>query len=396
MRNAGGWERRCAEEGLAPVEKEETAEVAEAGEEVRKQVEGEVVEVGGVVETAGGLLTVQGVEVGEVEVEIHKAEVVEELQRVEEVLVEVEVPRTGEVLMEVEVGEGVLRLHRVEVGVCVVAVEGVEIHKPEEAVVEVVEGCLKVTEWEGVALGLPRVEEVHPQAMVEVGGEEKVEAREELLPKKEGGKRKVEGEVREEVANQRKEGVQEASVKEQGVGETVEVEVVEEDRVHAHQTQTALQATLSALSMASVSVHLTNPEVRTVGDRVEVEEEQVVAVAKEVEVVELGVVEEEVEEKGHAHLTATAPLKTPLALSGVSASVPPTNQEEVTVGEEVEVSTTGNAVRMRIVRPLTQLVPSGDSVNALSISLVILTVTLAPGNNIGSALSFQHMGPDCY
>ena len=283
-----------------------------------------------------------------------------------------------------------------------VAVEGVEIHKPEKAVVEVVavevvEGRLKVAEWEGVALGLPRVEEVHPQAMVEVGGEEKVEAmeaREELLPKKEGEKRKLEGEVREEVANQRKEGVQEASVKEQGVGEAVEV--VEEDRVHAHQTQTALQATLSALSMASVSVHLTNPEVRTVGDRVEVEEEQVVAVAKEVEVVELGVEEEEVEEKVHAHLTATAPLKTPLALSGVSASVPPTNQEEVTVGEEVEVSTTGNAVRMRIVRPLTQLVPSGDSVNALSISLVILTVTLAPGNNIGSALSFRHMGPDCY
>ena len=91
------------------MEKEETAEVAEAGEEVRKQVEGEVVEVGGVGETAGGLLTVQGAEVGEVE--IHKAEVVEELQRVEEVLVEVEVPRTGEVLMEV--GEGVLRLHRV-------------------------------------------------------------------------------------------------------------------------------------------------------------------------------------------------------------------------------------------------------------------------------------------
>ena len=64
MRNAGGWERRCAEEGLAPVEKEETAEVAEAGEEVRKQVEGEVVEVGGVVETAGGLLTVQANNVG--------------------------------------------------------------------------------------------------------------------------------------------------------------------------------------------------------------------------------------------------------------------------------------------------------------------------------------------
>ena len=182
----------------------------------------------------------------------------------------------------------------------------------------------------------------------------------------------------------------------------VEVVEVEEDRVHAHQTQTALQATLSALSMASVSVHLTNPEVRTVGDRVEVEEEQVVAVAKEVEVVELGVVEEEVEEveeveeKGHAHLTATAPLKTPHALNGVSASVPPTNQEEVTVGEEVEVSTTGNAVRMRIVRPPTQLAPSGDSVSALSISLVALTVTLAPGNNTGSALSFRHMGPDCY
>ena len=179
----------------------------------------------------------------------------------------------------------------------------------------------------------------------------------------------------------------------------VEVVEVEEDRVHAHQTQTALQATLSALSMASVSVHLTNPEVRTVGDRVEVEEEQVVAVAKEVEVVELGVEEEEVEEKGHAHLTATAPLKTPLALSGVSASVPPTNQEEVTVGEEVEeveVSTAGNAVRMRIVRPPTQLAPSGDSVSALSISLVALTVTLAPGNNTGSALSFRHMGPDCY
>ena len=284
-----------------------------------------------------------------------------------------------------------------------VAVEGVEIHKPEKAVVEVVavevvEGRLKVAEWEGVALGLPRVEEVHPQAMVEVGGEEKVEAmeaREELLPKKEGGKRKVEGEVREEVANQRKEGVEEERVKEQGV-----VEVVEEDRVHAHQTQTALQATLSALSMASVSVHLTNPEVRTVGDRVEVEEEQVVAVAKEVEVVELGVEEEEVEEKGHAHLTATAPPKTPLALSGVSASVPPTKQGEVTVGKEEveveEVSTTGNADRMRIAPPPTQLAPSGDSVSALSISLVALTVTLAPGNNTGSALSFRHMGPDCY
>ena len=44
-------------------------------------------------------------------------------------------------------------------------------------------------------------------------------------------------------------------------------------------TGTALQGTLSAPSMASVSVTLTNQEDRAVGDRVEVEEE----VAEEVE-----------------------------------------------------------------------------------------------------------------
>ena len=417
MWNAGEWEMRCVEEDLAAVEEGvEKEEEAEAGEEVGEQVEGNAVEVPDVGGIAGGLLAVQGAEVGEERVEIHKEE-----EPVASVGVE-EVVGHHKVVVE-EVGERVLGLHRVEEeGVEVVDAEeveglpkvgevllvvggvGVGLHKQEEG-----EEAVEVVAV--VELGLPRQEEVHLQAMVEVGGAEEVEAMETaedlILKKEEEEKRKVEGVVREEVANQRIEGgevVEEEKVKDQGVvvvevGEVVvkagEVEEEEEDRVNVHLTQTVLQATLSALSTAFVSVNLTNQEDRTVGDRVEVE-----VVAKEVE--EEAVVEgvEEVVEKGHAHLTATAPLRTPLALSGVSVSVPPTSQGEVIVGEvEVEEGNTmGNAAPMQIALQLTRPALSGDFVSVPSTSLVIQTVTLGPGSGRWKttleqciALYFVHM-----
>ena len=405
MWNAGEWEMRCVEEDLAAVEEGvEKEEEAEAGEEVGEQVEGEAVEVPDVGGIAGGLLAVQGAEVGEERVEIHKEE-----EPVASVGVE-EVVGHYKVVVE-EVGERVLGLHRVEEeGVEVVDAEeveglpkvgevllvvggvGVGLHKQEEGE-EAVEVVAVVVE-----LGLPRQEEVHLQAMVEVGGAEEAEAMEtaeDLILKKEE-KRKVEGVVREEVANQRIEGgevVEEEKVKDQGVVVVEAGEVEEEDRVNVHLTQTVLQATLSALSTAFVSVNLTNQEDRTVGDRVEVE-----VVAKEVE--EEAVVEgvEEVVEKGHAHLTATAPLRTPLALSGVSVSVPPTSQGEVIVGEVEEGNTMGNAAPMQIALQLTRPALSGDFVSVPSTSLVIQTVTLGPGSGrwkttLGQciALYFVHM-----
>ena len=343
-------------------------------------------------------------EVGEVVVGLQRVEVVEVVAAEEAE----GLPRVGGIL----VGDGVVGvdlLKVVEAHPQAMVEEGgevgVELHKQEE------EEAVEVVAVEVVAARL-KVVEMHPQTMVEEGGEEEVEAveeREGLLPKKEEeGKRKVEDGVREGVENQRKEGVEvleEEKVEEQGVVVEVE-EVVEEDRVSAPPTQTALQATLSALSTAFVSVNLTSLEVKTVGGRVEVEEEQVVVVAKQVAVevvAEEEVVEEvegvvEVEEKGHAHLTATAPLRTPSALSGVSASVPPTSQVEAIVGEvEGEANTMGNVALMQIVHPLTQPALSGDSASALNISLVILTVTLGPGrwNKLGSGLSFGYVQCTC-
>ena len=100
--------------------------------------------------------------------------------------------------------------------------------------------------------------------------------------------------------------------------------------------------------------------------------EVVVVVVEEVVEVVVEEVEEVVEvvEKGCARLMEIAPLRILCAPSGDSASVPPTNQEEQTVGAKVEEEEEAEepVVQTPIVLKRTRFAQNGVSASALNIS----------------------------